>query len=399
VHYDIAVMGAGASGMVASILFARRGLKVLLIERQSRGGKKILASGNGHCNIANIKVSKSNYYGKNSALIDSLIKEYNLGDIVEFFRSIGLELIVKDDSRVYPTSMQASIVLELLEYEIKRLNIKTIYDAKELRVSNGFNIEINGAKFGSKKLILATGSMAAPQLGGSSSGLEIAKSFGHSIITPLPALVSLNSKNLICKKARGVKLNVKLKLFIEGKEATSKIGDLLFTKYGVSGLSVLDISIDIARVVRAKRNFYLEIDFFRELSKKDFLEFLRDRVDKNRALPLNLWLGSIIHLKVANHILEELNLIKKSERDLNLTTLKLLVDTLKAYRLDIESLREFKYAEVALGGVDSKEIDLTMQSKRVKNLYFLGEVLDIIGDRGGYNFMFAWFSAFRVASS
>ena len=393
---EVAVIGAGASGMVASILLARAGRKVLLIERQDRGGKKILASGNGRCNIANIKISKDNFYGSNRALIDSLLKEYSLKDIVDFFKSIGLEIKESEDGRLFPLSMQSSIVLELLNAEIERLNIKRAFSVKELKIDSNFNIFFKNYIYKAKSIIIATGSPAAEQLGGNSSGLNIAKSFGHTILKPLPALVPLYSKAPICKEAQGVKLVVKLSLIAENKEITSKSGDLLFTKYGLSGLSVLDISIEVARAIRANKICYILIDFFPQFSKKELFSFLKKRVNKERNLKLINWLNGIINIKIAQTILKDLKLDKRGEKELNSSILKALVELLKEYRVKIDKLREFKYAEVAIGGVDSKELDLTLQSKKRKGLYFIGEVVDFVGDRGGYNFIFAWYSAMRV---
>jgi len=395
----IAVIGAGASGMVASILLARAGKRVFLFERQNRGGKKILASGNGRCNIANIKISKSDFHINRSELIDSLLKNYSFNDIEEFFNSLGLGLKVTEDGRVFPCSLQASSVLNLLEAEIKRLKIKIIYNANDLYIDKKFNIYTNNKQYKASRIIVATGSVASEQLGGNSSGLEIAKSFGHNIIKPLPALVPLNSSDVICKVAQGVKLEAKVTLFVNSQEKTTKFGDLLFTKYGVSGLSILDISIEIAKAFRNNKEVSLSVDFFSSISKKELLSLLKKRVNKERNLELKLWLSGVVNSKIATQILKDLNLNSKSEQNLNSSILKKIVEKLKTYRLKIESLREFKYAEVALGGVDTKEIDLNFQSKKQKGLYFIGEVLDCIGDRGGYNFIFAWFSAMRCSES
>ena len=399
IRYEVAILGAGASGLVTSILLARAGVKVILIERQSRGGKKILASGNGRCNITNKNISKANFYARNSELIDNLIRDFSLTDIREFFKTLGLEIVFNQDGRAFPKSLSASSVLELLEAEVKRLNIDTIYEAKELKVSKGFKINIGKKELQASKLILATGSLAAPQLGGNSSGLEIAKSFGHTIIEPLPALVPLESSAKITKALQGVKVEARVKLFVNRAERTSKEGDLLFTKYGVSGLSILDLSIEVAKALKEGKSTSLEIDFFKCTKKQELIKELKSSINKERNLPLNLWLGAKINPKLAKFLLQELELNNLREQNLNATTLKKLAQTLKAYPIKIDNLRELKYAEVALGGVDSKEIDSkNLESKKEKGLYFVGEILDVIGDRGGYNFTFAWYSAFRVSN-
>ena len=399
-NYDVVILGAGASGMVAAIKLAQGGKSVALIERQMRGGKKILASGNGRCNISNSSLSAKNFYINNKKLIQELLKSYSLADIKAFFVDLGLELIESKDKRLFPQSMSAASVLNLLEERLKSLNITLFFGAEELKVTRGFTFVFNNKKITSNALIIATGSEAAPQLGGSSSGLEIAKSFGHKIIKPLPALVPLVSNSAICKRLTGLKLPAKVHLFVDGAEQNSKSGDLLFTKYGVSGLSILDISIAAVKALSLKKSTHLKIDFFPTLNKKELFTYLQNRLDKNRNLSMPSWLGAIIHPKLAFELLKSIDMQTLSENQMKATHIKALVEQLKALSIEIENYRPMQYAEVTLGGVDSNEVDYkTLESKKLKNLYFCGEVLDTIGDRGGYNFHFAWCSAFMVAKA
>ncbi len=398
--YDVVVVGAGASGMVAAIKLARGGLKVALIERQNRGGKKILASGNGHCNIANINISPSNFYTKEKSFVGSFLGGYSVANVIEFFKSIGLEIRAKDDGKLYPHSMQASAVLNLLEAEIARLNIDSFYSSNIKQIEAGFRVHLEDAILKANSLILATGSMAAPTLGGNGSGLEIAQKFGHKISKQLPALVPLLSKDPICKTLAGVKHYCRVKLFLNGSEATSINEDFLFAKYGVSGLAILDISKDAVMALDRGLRVDIEVDFFPQINAKELTSFLKGRIDKKRDLNLKLWLSGIINSKIANYILRELNFESLSEARVNSKIVKEIVSRLKATKIEICGFREFKYAEVAQGGVELKDIDAkTMQSKLVKNLYFCGEMLDIIGQRGGYNFYFAWISAFRASKA
>ncbi len=382
--------------MVSAILLAREGVKVALLESQKRGGKKILASGNGHCNIANEKVSAKNYYGANAGLLKAVLNNCSLEKTERFFNSLGLEFVKKSDGKIFPKSMQASSVLNLLEAEVKRLKIPLYSEVKNLKIDKNFNVCFEGGELKAKNIILATGSPAAPQLGGSFSGLEIAKSFGHNIIKPIPALVPLISSTEICKRLAGVKVKAKVRFFADGKEISSKEGDFLFTKYGVSGLSVLDLSLKASLALNSGRKCHIIVDFFYDKNKDEQLFYLKSRLNTKRNLPLSLWLGAIINSKLADYLLKELNLQNAKESDLNSKKLKALIEHFKNYKIEIEATREFKYAEIAYGGVNSKEIDLNMQSKKKKGLYFVGEITDFAGDRGGYNFYFAWASAFKL---
>lgn len=397
---DVAVVGAGASGMVAAIALARTGQSVALIERQNRGGKKILASGNGHCNIANTRLSHKNFYTTNQKLIQELLRAYPLERIESFFQSIGLEFTAKDDGRLFPQSMSAASVLNLLEAAMENVGVSRFYGVEDLQVTKNFTLLFANERLSVENIVLATGSEAAPQLGGNCSGLALAKSFGHTIKKSLPALVPLTSELSVCKTLGGLRVPVNITLFAEGKEVTAKSGDLLFTKYGVSGLAILDISIEAVKALSAQKRCELSIDFFKEYSKKELLEYLKKRVDKKRNLALSLWLGAMVHPKLANELLRLLQLENKKESTLKASELKALVQKLKAFTLPISSYRPLQYAEVAMGGVAANEIDSkTLQSLKRPGLYFCGEVLDVIGDRGGYNFYFAWSSALRVAES
>jgi len=382
---------------VAAISLAQSGKRVCLIEYQSRGGKKILASGNGHCNIANVNVSSKHYKANNTELLRNLLNSCSPQKIVEFFDDLGLEIVAKADGKMYPKSNQASSVLALLEARVKKLKIDTFYNAKDLKIKKGFSITFNSNSIKSKNLIIATGSEAAPQLGSTNFGLEVAKSFGHSIIKPLPALVPLTSKDSICKVLNGLKLDVNARLFINNQEKTSINGDILFRDYGVSGLAILDISLEAIRHIDNKQDVKISIDFFKELNKKELLDYLKSKINKQRALSVNLWLGGFLHTKLANFLAKELNLEHLSEDRLNTKLLKELTNKLKNYTISIDGIREFKYAEVALGGVNSQEINpKTFESKKQKGLFFIGEVLDVVGNRGGYNFYFAWCSGMKV---
>jgi len=382
--------------MVASINLAKQGKKVCLIEHQNRGGKKILASGNGHCNIGNLNVNNSDYFARNRELIKSILASFSVDDVIAFFKDLGLEIVVKEDGKLFPKSMQASSVLNLLEARVKSLGIDSFYNVKNLKVKDGFNLSFDKKNINAKKLIVATGSQSAPQLGATSFGLDIAESFGHKIIKPLPALVPLISKDKICKTLNGVKLNCNLKLLINNKEKTSLQGDILFRDYGVSGLGVLDLSLFAVGAIDNRESVNIVIDFLSEFNKKDAISFLKSRIDKKRDLNLELWLSGFLHTKLADFIVKDLGLIDKKESNLNSKSIKELVDKLKNYTIKIDNFREYKYAEVVLGGVDSKEIDNNFESKKQKGLFFIGEVLDVVGKRGGYNFHFAWCSAFAL---
>ncbi len=397
---DVAIIGAGASGMLAAILLAKKGKKVVLIERQERGGKKILASGNGHCNITNAKIGVDDFYGSGKVIVQNLLPKCSAKKVEKLFNELGLPLVKKEENRLFPASMQAAIVLELLEEALKRYKVEVIYNAKEYELFQDFRVKLPQKTIKAKKLIIATGSSAAPQLGGNDSTLILAKKFNHTIKPFLPALVPMESKLTLCKKLNGLKIACKATLLVNKKRRQSVFGDVLFRSYGLSGLAILDLSIEASSALSKGDSIIISLDFFPQFNVTKLSSYLKERIDLQRNLPLPLWLGALLPKKLALEILKKRKLHKAFEYDLNHFNIKELASTMKNLLIPIEKMREFKYAEVAIGGVDARELNAkTLESKKKKGLYFIGEAVDIVGKRGGYNFHFAWCSAMKVANS
>ncbi len=397
---DVAIIGAGASGMLAAILLAKKGKKVVLIERQERGGKKILASGNGHCNITNAKISVQDFYGSGKIIIQNLLPRCAAKKIEKVFNELGLPLVKKEENKLFPASIQAAIVLELLEEALKRYKVEVIYNAKEYELFHDFRVKLPQKTIKAKKLIIATGSSAAPQLGGNESTLMLAKKFGHAIKPFFPALVPMESNATLCKKLNGLKIACGATLIVNKKRRQRVFGDVLFRSYGLSGLAILDLSIEASLAFSKGNSILISLDFFPQFNVTKLSSYLKERIDLQRNLPLPLWLGALLPKKLALEILKKRKLHKAFECDLNHFNLKELASTMKNLLIPIEKMREFKYAEVAIGGVHARELNAkTLESKKKKGLYFIGEAVDIVGKRGGYNFHFAWCSAIKVANS
>ena len=400
---DIIVVGAGAAGLVASITAARAGYKVTLLEQNSKIGKKILVSGNGKCNIDNRYISSNRFHGQNPDFIEAVLKDHDFNAVEKFFTSIGLELIEGKEGKMFPMSLQANCVVDLLEYEAKIAGVEIICECTVTSINkqaDTFIIESSQGTQTSKKLLLACGSPAAPQLGGSDSGYNFAKMMGHRLITSHPSLVQLCSDEHWVKTCAGIKVAGIAKLYANGDYITEKKGDLLFTNYGISGLASLDISREVSTRLADYEYCELSMDLMPQLNKEKLTNLLLGRIAKESAKPLSLWLQGILNKKLIPIILEQSKCNAKTESDLNRKEVGKLVYAIKNLKLSINDTKGFKGAEVATGGIDTTEVDPhTMESKLVPGLYFAGEILDVDGDRGGFNFHFAWVSGLKAGKN
>jgi predicted Rossmann fold flavoprotein len=397
---DMIVVGAGAAGLISSIVAARAGEKVMLLEQNTKIGKKILVSGNGKCNIGNRHIHTSRFHGQNLNFIENVLQGHGFEAVETFFTSIGLELIEGKEGKMFPMSLQSSSVLELLEYEATKLGVEILCNCAVTSIAKdvaNFTVETSQGTKTCTKLLLASGSSAAPQLGGSDSGYAFATMMGHTLIPRHPSLVQLCSEESWVKACAGVKVRGIAKLYANGEYITEKKGDLLFTNYGISGLAILDLSREVSSRLAGFDYCELSLDLMPTLSKEKLSNLLLSRVQNESEKPLYLWLQGVINKKLITILTEQSKCIAKIEKELNRKEINKLVHTIKNLKLSINDTQGFKGAEVATGGVNTTEVNpKTMESKLVQNLFFAGEILDVDADRGGFNFHFAWISGMRA---
>jgi predicted Rossmann fold flavoprotein len=394
------IVGAGAAGLCAAITKARAGQKVLLLEQNNKIGKKILVSGNGKCNIDNKYIQLNRFHSQNLPFIEEVLEGHDFEVLEKFFTSIGLELIEGKEGKMFPMSLQASSVVELLEYEAKRVGVEIMCDCTVNSINkkgHTFTLETTQGKKTCTQLVLASGSPAAPQLGGSNSGYAFATKMGHTLIPRHPSLVQLCSEETWVKDCAGVKVAGLAKLYANGEYITEKKGDLLFTNYGISGLAILDLSREVSTRLATFDYCELSLDLMPELSKEKLTNLLQARVTEESEKPLGLWLQGVINKKLIPIILEQSKCKVRTEDALNRKEINKLVHAIKNLKLSINDTKGFAGAEVSTGGINTTEVNPhTMESKLVDNLFFVGEILDVDGDRGGFNFHWAWVTALRV---
>ncbi len=387
----VAIIGGGASGLLCAIYCARKNLSVDLFEQNQKLGKKILVSGNGRCNITNEHLSSDHYFSQDPKFTNYALDNFGFTAFSKFCKSIGLLLNIQDDGKVYPLSNEAKSVLTLLETQAKNL---------------GVNIFVNSKVTDIKKILLkydavviATGSEAASHLGGGSDGLEFARVFAHNIIPTYPSLVQLETDAKFLKKMAGVKIKGEVTLLINNQVEKITQGDILFTNYGLSGFAILDISQSVSIALSEYQSVQVSLNLLPNFNAQKLSAHILSASKEIQHITLHEILCGLVPQKIANSIIEHLNLEEhRSHIDTKLS--KKIANALLNLRLNIDATHGFRHAEVSGGGVDVNEIDpKTMESYKQKNLYFCGEVLDVVGERGGYNFAWAWASAYLAAQS
>ncbi len=397
---NMIIIGAGAAGLCAAIVRARAGQRVTLLEQNNKIGKKILVSGNGKCNIGNRYIDAKRFHSQNPDFVEAVLDGYGFEVIETFFTSLGLPLIEAKEGKMFPMSLQASTVVELLEYEAKRVGVKILCDSAVTGIDKQnklFTIESSQGTMTAAQLLLASGSQAVPRLGGSTSGYAFATKMGHTLIRRHPALVQLCSDEVWVKGASGVKVSGLAKLYANGEYITEKKGDLLFTNYGISGLAILDLSREASIHLASFDYCELSLDLMPELSKEKLTNLLLSRIQEESQKPIALWLQGVMNKKLTAVILEQSKCKVSTEKQLNRKEINKLVHSIKNLKLSISDTKGFEGAEVSTGGIDTAEVNPeNMESKIVPNLFFAGEILDVDGDRGGFNFHFAWVSGMKV---
>ena len=390
---EVVIVGGGASGLTAAITAARNGKDVTIIERNNKCGKKILITGNGRCNFWNTDENLSHFHSSNSNLLKEFITDERKNSILKFFDSLGLAYKTKN-GYYYPFSNQAFTIENALLSECKKLNIKIINDitVEKIIKEDCFIINPNKENIKAKNIIIATGSKAAPKTGSDGLGYELAKSLGHNIITPLPSLVQLKADEPYFKNWSGIRTDVKVNLLINHKYIKSETGEIQLTNYGLSGICIFNLSGEAAKALNQNKNVIISINFIPFASNpKTFLQTLNKNSYHKTISEL---LEGILHYKLIDIILKKTHL----KRDLLLNTLtdnelNNLIKTLTDFQIEILDTHTLDHAQVCSGGIPLTEINSkTLESLKVKNLYFTGEIIDIDGDCGGYNLGWAWMS-------
>ena len=366
--------------------------RIMLYERQARVGRKLLATGNGRCNLANLNADAGHYHGQDPSFVRPALEALSVADTLALFHELGLLTVEGEGGRMYPLSDSANSVLDVLRFAIDRDNVELKAGAPVLSVQKtkkGFLVETEAGKDFADEVIVACGGCAGSKLGGVNDGYTILQSLGHSRTTLHPALTQITSDSPYPRSLKGVRAQAALKLERKGKVVAENRGEVQFTEKGISGIAVFELS----REVSTGGPCEVVLDFLPDYSAKEIFALLTKRAE---ALPLlsteDLFTG-ILHNKLGRTICRAAGVSAEHIGDLTAKELNKCAKLCKDFRINAVGTGGFDTAQVTAGGIKTAEFDpYTMESRLVKGLYACGEVLDIDGDCGGYNLQWAWSS-------
>ena len=384
------IIGGGASGMVSAIKIHDQNHEVTILEKQPKLGKKLLTTGNGHCNYWNDIQNLNKYHSTNIELFkDLFIKQKD--EVLKFFDSLGIVPKIKN-GYYYPFSNQATSILNALMAKIEEKNIKVICNEQVIKIKkddNKFIITTNNHEYICDKIVISTGSLAG--IKDEYLGYQFAQDFNHHIIKPEPSLVALVGNDSYYNYWDGTRCEAKVSLISNNKLIKEELGEVQFTNYGISGICIFNLSTYFNEV----NNFTIKINFVPWYKENNFKEWLNNQTNKLPNYSLKQILEGFLNYKIVNLIFKLLKISENAKwKDINQDK---LIAYLTSFPFKPIKTKDFINAQTTKGGIPLSEIKMqTMESKIVKGLYFTGEILDVNGDCGGYNLGFAWMSAFQI---
>jgi predicted Rossmann fold flavoprotein len=398
---SVTVIGGGASGMMAAISAARAGAAVTLVERMPRVGKKLLATGNGRCNLTNTHCPVSRYHGGNDTFIATVLERFTVAETLAFFENLGIACKTEDEGKVYPHSDQASAVLDVLRYEMEQQRVRLVVEADVVAIvpeGGGFVLQCqDGRQFAAPRVVLAAGGRAGPQFGSNGSGYRLAQRLGHRVIEPLPGIVSLRLGGSFLPRLKGVKFVGAVEGHAGDEVLRREAGEILFTDYGISGPPVLQVSRAVLAAAASAScgPARVALDLFPDLAREQLEAQLIARFETQGRKPVEVGLVGLLNKRLIPVVLGEAGIRDMSQPGslLPAAASRALAGLLKSWVFDVTGSQSWHDAQVAAGGVVVDEVEpATLESRLKPGLHLCGEVLDVDGDCGGFNLQWAWSS-------
>ena len=395
----VGIIGGGASGMAAALAAAQYpNTQVILLERQSRVGRKLGATGNGRCNLTNLHAGETSYHGESPAFASPALRRYPVEDTLRWFRTLGLLTVAEDSGRVYPYSDQANSVVDVLRFALEKPNIqqKLGFEAEKIKkLPEGFQILGREESLVVDRLIIACGGLAGTKLGGSMSGYQLLRSMGHHCTKLRPTLVQLKTSWAGVAGLKGVRANCRAAIYRDGTLHRESTGEIQFTEFGLSGPVMFEISRDACQ---GSGEWICDLDFLPQWEEKELLQELLHR--QGTALPASELFTGILHNRLGRVLTQAAGISpQRLISELSREQLQEAAAQVKHFEVCLTEPLGMDAAQVTAGGICTSEFDeTTMESRHVPGLFACGEVLDIDGDCGGYNLQWAWSSG-RLAGA
>ena len=395
----VGIIGGGASGMAAALAAAQYpNTRVILLERQSRVGRKLGATGNGRCNLTNLHAEASAYHGENPAFAAPALERYPVEETLNWFRALGLLTVAEDSGRVYPYSDQANSVVDVLRFALEKPNIqqKLGFEVEKIKkLPEGFQILGREESLVVDRLIIACGGLAGTKLGGSMSGYQLLRSMGHHCTRLRPTLVQLKTSWAGVAGLKGVRANCRAAIYRDGTLHRESTGEIQFTEFGLSGPVMFEISRDACQ---GSGDWIADLDFLPQWEEKELLHELLRR--QGTALPASELFTGILHNRLGRVLTQAAGISpQRLISELSREQLQEAAAQVKHFEVCLTEPLGMDAAQVTAGGICTSEFDeTTMESRHVPGLFACGEVLDIDGDCGGYNLQWAWSSG-RLAGA
>ena len=386
--------------MLAAIVAAEAGERVTLLEGSGKLGRKILISGNGRCNLTNRAADDlRHYHGTHPRFVRRALDQFRLEETLAFFADLGIEFREEKRQRLFPVSDQAQSVVDLLADRMRCLGVRVGTNAKVVAMgraagSSRFELrDAEGLRYTGARVIMASGGVSLARLGADRSGLDLAEGLGHRLTDLNPGLVPLISPEKYLARMQGLKVRAEVRVALKGGREAVDTDDLLFTKYGVSGFTILNLSARLVPELRAK-HAVLRVNFFPGRSPEAISQLLKERWQRHPHRSLELSFAGLLSSKLVRPLLAHLGFDAAQRVDqLGKGVRWQLAQHLTNWPIAVSGPRPFDYAEVTIGGVRTEDINPeTLESFLVPGLYFAGEMVDVHADLGGFNFQWAWAS-------
>lgn len=399
----VAVIGGGASGLAAAVTAAELGAQVVVLERMDRIGKKLLATGNGRCNLGNLHAAPEHFSTRNRRRLEQMMAPMAPQGVLDFFSGLGLLCQAQPDGKLYPYCNQASMVLDVLRNRLEQLGVEVLcgFEVRELSpVGKGWRVTAaGGRRVTADRVILAAGGQASPKLGSDGSGLALAKKLGHHLNPVYPSLVPIRAKSSFLPGLKGLRAQGTLSLYGDGKLLGQDTGEIQFADYGVSGIPAMQLSARLGLAGKGAK-LSLSVDFLPQLDQKELEGLLFARREQFAGQTLEQYLLGTVSKKIAYAVLKSCGLapLSRPVSSLSAQEVKELAAALKDWRLPVEGTLSWDQAQVMGGGVRLDEVAAdTMESVFHPGLYLTGELLDAAGECGGFNLHWAWWTGILAA--